>query len=110
MQDDIEEHEALSQPSDRRVASVFERHVQTGLLTIIVAGVVWAGGRLNDTSDAVLRLQTSQNTLQVEVTRLQDKLDRDDSDRYRAKDAERDFGRIEKRIDAMELQLRQRQK
>ena len=71
----------VSTPEQR---NTFERHFQTAIQITLVALIIWAGQQLVTTSHRVVSLEVKVGALEAAVMQGTD-------DRYRARDAQRDF-------------------
>jgi hypothetical protein len=69
----------------------FERHAQTVIQVILVAVLIWAGQQLIQTSHRVVSLEVKVQALEVSMTGNMD-------DRYRARDAQRDFDALRREM------------
>jgi len=76
-----------NQPDVRPV----ERHIQTAIQVILVALIFWAGQQLVQTSHRVVSLEVKVQALEHSMTGNMD-------DRYRARDAQRDFDAIRREM------------
>ena len=81
---------------DERVMSpMFERHLQTGIQLLLIALIVWAGQQLVQTSTRVVSLEVKVTALEMSMTGSMD-------DRYRARDAARDFDSMRREVNDMD--------
>ena len=78
----------MSTPEER---TTFERHFQTAIQITLVALIIWAGQQLVTTSHRVVSLEVKVGALEAAVMQGTD-------DRYRARDAERDFNTIRREL------------
>ena len=77
--------------SDSVDRPAFERHLQTGIQLLLIALVVWAGQQLVQTGTRVV-------SLEVKVTALEMAMNSNMDDRYRARDAQRDFEAVRREM------------
>jgi DUF1009 family protein len=79
-------------PAEQQIqASIFERHIQTGIQVLLVALVLWAGQQLVATGNRVV-------SLEVQVSALQKIMNRQESLYYTIRDSERDFGYVSRML------------
>jgi hypothetical protein len=71
--------------------SAFERHFQTGIQLLLIALLLWAGQQLVQTGTRVVSLEVKVTALEMAMTSNMD-------DRYRARDAARDFESIRREM------------
>jgi len=76
-----------NQPDVRPV----ERHIQTAIQVLLMALIFWAGQQLVQTSHRVVSLEVKVEALEMSMQGSMD-------DRYRARDAQRDFDAIRREI------------
>jgi hypothetical protein len=76
---------------DERNGSAFERHFQTGIQLLLIALLLWAGQQLVQTGTRVVSLEVKVTALEMAMTSNMD-------DRYRARDAARDFEGIRREM------------
>ena len=81
--------------------SLFERHLQTGLLTILVGLCGWLGVTTNNTQVRLAELNATMTATQSQVTRLERATD----DLYTETEAARDREAINKRIGDLERRV-----
>jgi hypothetical protein len=89
---------------DRRKTDV-EKHVQTIVVGVCMALLLWAGATMIDMKERQSRLEEKMTGLIAMVTSLQGQLVVAAEDRYRSVDARRDFESRDKRIEAHDARI-----
>lgn len=100
----------MSGPNDdTQPRSAFERHAQTVIGGVGLAGVIWVGASLLDLGREQVRTSEQMSQVRQALSIVQDQLVRLQGERYLQSDARRDFdaanGRmraIEERVDKLE--------
>ena len=87
---------------DHNEGSVFERHAQTLISTIIAALVLWVGITMQNMQTSIASMTVQIQQLQTEVATLRQK----NGDRYTASQAVTDWNRNRNELDEVRQRLR----
>lgn len=90
---------------DRRKSSVFERHLQTGLVLLAVGLLGWNGVTTSDTSSGMAVLDERVSWMGGAVSELKTQISSLVADRYTQLDAERDRMDNNRRFENIETRL-----
>lgn len=90
---------------DRRTANNFERHLQTGLVMIVIGLMGWVGITTSDTSRGMATLGERVSWMGDTIKELKTQLAAQAADRYTRKDAQRDYTQYMRRFQAIEARV-----
>lgn len=85
---------------------MFEKHLQTGLQIIIVAGVVWIFQEVQQLTINSATMQAELRAVISQMKTLEEQSARRTENRYTSNDALRDFSRIEREVGSVESRVR----
>lgn len=92
-------------PEDRRTSSAFERHLQTGLVVLVVGVMSWVGVSVNETSRSMATMQERVSWMSDSIKDLKTQLAETSNGRYTINDAERDKALYDRRLVQVERRI-----
>ncbi|MEO1720948.1 MAG: hypothetical protein AAFR84_00935 [Pseudomonadota bacterium] len=87
-------------------SKLFEKHLQTGLQIIIVAGVVWIFQEVQALTISSATMQAELRVVTSQMRALEEQALRRTEDRYTSRDAARDWSRLDREISGVEARVR----
>ena len=82
-----------------------ERHLQTAIGAVLIGLVFWVGNTLSTAETQMAVLDERVSNLTTEVSALRGQIADGVDDRYRARDAQRDFSRVWAHMSSVDEQL-----
>lgn len=90
---------------DKENKSIFERHLQTGISTLLVGLILWVGTSVTNSREAVARLEEKFIAVESQLSDLKSQVKLGVQDRYFRAEAVKDFTNINSRVDKIERRV-----
>ena len=98
---------ACKERIEQETNSRWEQHSQSVLAAIIVALLVWVGYSVSKNTTAIAVMGHQFNAMQSQMNFMQTQLTAANTNNYTSTDALRDFGRVNKQLDELKVDVKE---